>query len=286
MSVPVQYIRGGAPAEPDLHLVNAATGEELAEGTDYTVFYSDNAAPGTATVVVTGKGAYAGLAFTDEFTIAESFAASAAVPPEAYMDGRLDWTGVAVTDVVTGGALVEGTDYDYTCTLSGSTATATITGRGDYAGTTVEYTFEIAPRAYFTDFRSKIEITVGEGMVTTELANFPALVRLSAAIDGFNPADCGEGGSELAFLAVDGGEMLPCEVDHWNPEGESTVWVKVPSLAADTKLYAVFGRAQGRQGRDRVQPEAGVGRLCRRVALLRGERSRARLLRQRLAFHE
>ncbi|MBQ3314805.1 MAG: hypothetical protein IJG70_02440, partial [Kiritimatiellae bacterium] len=247
MSLPVQYVRSGAPAEPDLHLVNAATGAELVKGTDYAVVYSDNVAPGIATVTVTGQGGYAGLAFTDEFTIAESFAASAAVPPRASTDGTLDWTGVAVTDVVTGAALVEGTDYSYTYTLSGSTATATIKGRGYYAGTTVEYTFEIAPRAYFTDFRYKIEIAVGEGMVTTELANFPALVRLSAAaIDGFNPTDCGEGGSELAFLMEDGGEMLPCEVDYWNPEGESTVWVKVPSLAADTKIYAVFGRKDGR----------------------------------------
>jgi len=245
--VPVQYIRSGVPATPALALVNAATGADLVAGTDYDVAYSDNTAPGTATLTVTGKGDYAGLSFTDQFTIANSFAASAAVPPAAYMDGTLDWTGVAVTDVVTGGALVEGTDYYYDYTLSGSTATVTITGAGYYAGTTLVYTFEIAPRAYFTDFRSKIEITVGEGMVTTELANFPALVRLSAAaIDGFNPADCGEGGSELAFILEDGGEMLPCEVDYWNPEGESTVWVKVPSLAADTKLYAVYGRKDGR----------------------------------------
>ena len=245
--IPVQYIRGGQPAEPELSLVNAFTGVALENGTDYTAAFADNETQGTASVTVTGQGAYAGLAFTERFTIVQALAAAAAVPPAARMDGTIDWSGVAVTDAGTGAALVEGVDYTKSYTLSGGTATATITGIGNYIENEIVYTFDISPRAYFTDFRNRLEITVGEGMVTTELANFPALVRLSAAaVDGFDPAECGEGGSEIGFLMENGGELLPCEVDYWNPEGESTVWVKVPLLTADTRLYVVFGRNPGR----------------------------------------
>ena len=245
--IPVQYIRGGQPAEPELSLVNAFTGVALENGTDYTAAFADNETQGTASVTVTGQGAYAGLAFTERFTIVQALAAAAAVPPAARMDGTIDWSGVSVTDAGTGAALVEGVDYTKSYTLSGGTATATITGIGNYIENEIVYTFDISPRAYFTDFRNRLEITVGEGMVTTELANFPALVRLSAAaVDGFDPAECGEGGSEIGFLMENGGELLPCEVDYWNPEGESTVWVKVPLLTADTRLYVVFGRNPGR----------------------------------------
>lgn len=42
--------------------------QELVEGTDYTITYSDNNAPGTATITITGKGNYKG-SITIEFSI-------------------------------------------------------------------------------------------------------------------------------------------------------------------------------------------------------------------------
>lgn len=58
----------------------------------------------------------------------------------------------------------------------------------------------------------------------------PVLVRLSrGSPEGFDPRHCAEGGRDLFFAGANGDE-LPCEVDTWDPAGESLVWVRVPSV--------------------------------------------------------
>ena len=65
---------------------------------------------------------------------------------------------------------------------------------------------------------------------STALANFPVLVRISeAAIDGFDYDDCATGGADISFSLPDG-TVLPHEIESWNPDGESLVWVKLPTL--------------------------------------------------------
>ncbi|MCD7757624.1 MAG: S8 family serine peptidase [Clostridiales bacterium] len=61
------YTCDGTAKEPTVTVKNA-DGDTLTQGTDYTVAYSDNTAVGTATVTITGKGAYTGSA-TAAFTI-------------------------------------------------------------------------------------------------------------------------------------------------------------------------------------------------------------------------
>ena len=72
------------------------------------------------------------------------------------------------------------------------------------------------------------------GMAT--LTNFPFLVRLSSArLPGFDPADAGEGGANLRFADLDG-TLLAHDVDEWNPEGESIIWVSVPEFKPGTAI--------------------------------------------------
>ena len=68
------------------------------------------------------------------------------------------------------------------------------------------------------------------------LADFPVLVRISTAIDGFSYGDCAAGGADISFTSEDGETVYPHEVDTWNPDGESLVWVKLPSMAHGTKF--------------------------------------------------
>ena len=64
------------------------------------------------------------------------------------------------------------------------------------------------------------------------LADFPVLVRLSTAIDGFSYSDFQQqDGVDLAFLDARG-NVLAHEIDTWNTDGESLVWVKVPAFFA------------------------------------------------------
>ena len=75
------------------------------------------------------------------------------------------------------------------------------------------------------------------------LSDFPLLVRLSTAISGFDYGDFqGTDGSDLRFEDASG-NALAYEVDTWNPQGESLVWVKVPSLTAATEITMRWGSA-------------------------------------------
>ncbi len=70
---------------------------------------------------------------------------------------------------------------------------------------------------------------------------FPLWVRVSPEkIEGFVYAGCQPNGADIVFATM-GGEVLPSEVDTWNPAGESLFWVRVPQLAGrDTQLKMIW----------------------------------------------
>lgn len=76
----------------------------------------------------------------------------------------------------------------------------------------------------------------------TTLTDFPVLVRVSEDRISFPIyAKCKiANGGDLRFSDASGA-LLASEVECWNPGGESLVWVKVPSLDADTVITAHFG---------------------------------------------
>ena len=76
----------------------------------------------------------------------------------------------------------------------------------------------------------------------TTLQNFPVLIRVSTnGVPGFLYTDCLiENGGDLRFADAEG-NLLSSEVDTWNTNGESLVWVKIPQLTKDTKLTAYYG---------------------------------------------
>ena len=111
-------------------------GKTLTAGTDYTVTYSDNIDVGTASVVITGQGIFTGTK-TSTFQIMPasiSDADIAAIPDQPY-------TGSAVEPAVAlslgKSDLEEGTDYvvEYADNVEPGTATVSVTGTGNYAGT-------------------------------------------------------------------------------------------------------------------------------------------------------
>ena len=74
------------------------------------------------------------------------------------------------------------------------------------------------------------------GYPETTLSDFPALVRLPPEVAAGTAKD----GVDLRFAGVDG-EPFDYDIDTWNPEGESLVWVRVPRLAPDTPAYVYWG---------------------------------------------
>ena len=81
------------------------------------------------------------------------------------------------------------------------------------------------------------EMTVGGYAGATALENFPVLVRISPErIGEFKYGDCQQNGADISFTDMDG-TALAHEVDTWDVDGESLVWVKVPTLSGkETKF--------------------------------------------------
>ncbi len=121
-------------------------GRTLAAGTDYTASYSNNVNAGTATVTVVGKGSYTGSK-SATFKIAAAPVAGAEV---SFPSDPLVYTGSAIEPApavkVGGKALTAGKDYSvsYKANVDAGTATATITGKGNYSGSK-DAPFEIVP---------------------------------------------------------------------------------------------------------------------------------------------
>ncbi|MFR7986361.1 MAG: hypothetical protein ACLU9N_12510 [Clostridia bacterium] len=115
--------------------VTSADKKTLKEGTDYTVTYNNNVLVGTATVTITGIGDYAGT-ITAAFDIVGISINDATVT----VANQQTYTGSALTPAVTvkvDGKELTTADYDvvYSSNTNVGTATVTITGKGNYAGT-------------------------------------------------------------------------------------------------------------------------------------------------------
>ena len=104
------------------------------------------------------------------------------------------------------------------------------------------------PQLDWTVYDWKFPLTfdgVAEGATLTD---FPVLVRISEydeatgkGIRNFDYDGCLlPDGGDLRF-ADENGTLLMSEVDTWNANGESLVWVKIPALTKGTKIWAYYG---------------------------------------------
>ena len=135
----------GSAIEPTV-TVNVGN-KTLTAGTDYTVTYKDNTDVGTAKVIVTGKGNYTGSVEAKFNITAKALTASMVrdIAAQTYTGSPIV-PGLTVKDGET--ALSKDTDYTvkYQNNLNAGTATVTLTGKGNYAGS-VEIKFNITAKA-------------------------------------------------------------------------------------------------------------------------------------------
>ena len=102
--------------------------------------------------------------------------------------------------------------------------------------------FDLGVENNWANYSHKFSVTFGDYEGSETLANFPVLVKISqGSPSGFSYADCLKpNGGDLRFADADG-NLLASEVDTWNSNGVSLVWVKVPSLTSSTKITAYYG---------------------------------------------
>ncbi len=138
------YTFDGTEQKPEIRVERA--GKTLAENTDYTVEYRNNVNAGTAEVVVTGAGTYAGTKSVN-FTINKAKLSDAVltISPDSY--GTTGQPIMPTYTVKLGGYDLKATDYTAKATNNVNTGTATLTlsatDAGNFTGT-ISGTFTIA----------------------------------------------------------------------------------------------------------------------------------------------
>ena len=143
-SIPNQIYTGNSISALPVITYNGAT---LTKGTDYTLTYSNNVNVGTGTVTITGKGNFKG-------TTSKTFSISARAMSDTSVANvsSQTYTGNGISPLPTitynNKTLKKDTDYtlSYSNNINAGTATITITGKGNFTGTTSK-TFSISARA-------------------------------------------------------------------------------------------------------------------------------------------
>ena len=130
------------------------------------------------------------------------------------------------------------TDYKYLYVASNNApAAAGVTAGGTFA---TEAAREKTTPVEFGDFQSAVRFTVSGYAGAETLTDYPVLVRLAQnAPEGFDYAECAAGGADIRFADAEG-NVLAHEIETWNPNGESCVWVKVPALMKDTVFLMYY----------------------------------------------
>lgn len=153
----------GKESKYDIGTVVDASGKRLEENKDYTVAYSNNVEPGTATVKVTGLGEYKDNSYKFSFEIEEDCGYG------GFYDEKLDeeasigafkWTGEEIRKHPENlkckhcnRTLVEGTDYmiRYSDNVDPGTATVKVIGMGQFEGTEKVYHYTIKNKTFHSD---------------------------------------------------------------------------------------------------------------------------------------
>jgi hypothetical protein len=77
---------------------------------------------------------------------------------------------------------------------------------------------------------------------TETLTNFPLLVVLNSGISGFQYDHfASTNGWDLRFTEVGQTSELAYEIERWDTQGTSYVWVRVPALTSHTEIQALWG---------------------------------------------
>lgn len=85
-------------------------------------------------------------------------------------------------------------------------------------------------------------ITIDNSASTTTLGNFTVRVSLTASNITYSATS--PGGADIRFTDGTNTTPLSYEIEQWNPNGTSDIWVKVPSLVAGTNtIYMYYGNA-------------------------------------------
>ena len=88
-----------------------------------------------------------------------------------------------------------------------------------------------------TIYKNQLTFTASGYAGSSTLANFPILVRLSTAINGFDYSQINR--SDIRFADANG-TLLAYDIESWDANGTSLIWVSVPSLSGTTTAFTMY----------------------------------------------
>lgn len=95
-------------------------------------------------------------------------------------------------------------------------------------------------------FRDYVDLRVQGYRGEESLTNFPLLVRISESrLRGFFYNRAGNTGEDMVFMDPTTDTQMPYEVDTWNVNGESLVWVRVGVLTNDAPIRMYWTLREG-----------------------------------------
>ena len=101
---------------------------------------------------------------------------------------------------------------------------------------------EVIDRTQLIDtenFRRRCSVSIKGSGVDKVLHSFPVLIRIPQGSPVYS--ECADAENDLRFTDADG-FVLPHEVDCWNPEGESTVWVRLDAFVPSPSTLWMYYR--------------------------------------------
>ena len=147
--------------------------------------------------------------------------------------------------------LTAGTTYNYALRALGNegsknTRSGTFTTRGEPGetiGTSETHFFMDGTNAYWVanDFERYLDFTVTGYKGTETLTNFPVLVEVRKKdTNGFTYDDFYRfNGEDIAFVD-EKGRVIPHEIDTWNPNGQTLIWVRLPEMNQGTTFTMCY----------------------------------------------
>jgi hypothetical protein len=99
------------------------------------------------------------------------------------------------------------------------------------------------PTVNASNFTSNVQITFSGYNRPETLNNFPVLVRLGTNIPGFSYSQfASPAGNDLRFAIPGSALEIPYEINQWNTNGISTIWVQMPALSGtNDAILACWG---------------------------------------------
>ena len=157
--------------------------------------------------------------------------AAAAIP--AFMTVELVAASAAVCPASL--RIIEATSLTGATDLSGWEIEAPVPYRAVREGNAIVLYKE--PPTALGMWQRNMPIRFGGYAGVSTLTNFPALVKLTDGCGNgrFRFRDCEAGGADLLFTDA-AGATLQHEIETWNTNGESHVWVQIPTLVKNTQI--------------------------------------------------